>query len=48
MGTYAQHSRYFNSIERDICPKEAFILDLKQDILTFSRGWTSHHSHARR
>jgi hypothetical protein len=41
MGTYAQHSRHFNSIDRDICPREAFILDLKQDILVFLNA--GHH-----
>ncbi len=33
MGVYAQHSKYFNSINHDICPREAFLMDLKNDIL---------------
>jgi hypothetical protein len=29
MGVYAQQAKYFNSIGRDICPRQAFIVDLK-------------------
>jgi hypothetical protein len=41
MGVYAQQSKYFNSIDCDICPREAFILDLKQEILLFQEA--GHH-----
>jgi hypothetical protein len=33
MGVYAQHSKYFNYINREICPREAFIIDLRNEIL---------------
>jgi hypothetical protein len=32
MGVYAQQAKYFNSIGRDMCPRNAFIIDLKQDL----------------
>jgi hypothetical protein len=32
MGTYAQQAKYFNSIERDVCPREAFVIDLSNQI----------------
>jgi hypothetical protein len=32
LGVYAQHNKYFSSIERQVCPREAFITDLCQDI----------------
>jgi hypothetical protein len=35
MGVYAQHCKYFNSINRDICPREAFIIDLTEEITKF-------------
>ncbi len=33
MGVYAQHSKYFNYINREVCPREAFIIDLRNEIL---------------
>jgi hypothetical protein len=30
MGVYAQHSKHFNEIDRKICPREAFLIDLQQ------------------
>jgi hypothetical protein len=38
MGVYAQHSKYFNSIHWDICPREAFLMDLKNEILTLQEA----------
>ncbi len=35
MGAYAQHSKYFNSISRNICPREAFLQDLHEEIGRF-------------
>jgi hypothetical protein len=35
MGVYAQHCKYFNSINQDICPREAFITDLTEEITKF-------------
>jgi hypothetical protein len=35
MGVYAQHAKYFNSIECDICPRETFLIDLRAEILKF-------------
>jgi hypothetical protein len=32
-GVYAQHSKYFNTIKRNICPREAFLIDLKNEII---------------
>ncbi len=33
MGVYAQHAKYFNLINRDSCPRQAFLDDLKQEII---------------
>jgi hypothetical protein len=41
MGVYAQHAKYFNSIECNICPREAFLIDLKMDIIKFQEA--GHH-----
>jgi hypothetical protein len=35
MGVYAQHSKYFNSINRDECPRFAFLTDLHDIISKF-------------
>jgi hypothetical protein len=35
MGVYAQHSKYFNSINRDECPRSAFLTDLCDAISQF-------------
>jgi hypothetical protein len=32
-GVYAQHAKYFNSIGRDTCPREAFLTDLSEEIV---------------
>jgi hypothetical protein len=41
MGAYAQHSKYFNSISRNICPREAFLQDLQKEIEQFQEQ--GHH-----
>jgi hypothetical protein len=33
MGVYAQHSKYFNSIDQNTCPRQAFLDDLQQEII---------------
>jgi hypothetical protein len=33
MGVYAQHAKYFNAIRRGICPRQAFLQDLHEEIL---------------
>jgi hypothetical protein len=41
MGVYEQHSKHYNSLNRDTCPREAFLLDLKQDIMKLMEA--GHH-----
>jgi hypothetical protein len=41
MGAYAQHAKYFNSIDRNICPREAFLIDLRAEIINFQEA--GHH-----
>jgi hypothetical protein len=38
MEVYAQHTKFFNSINHDICPREAFLTDLKQEITLFQEA----------
>jgi hypothetical protein len=33
MGVYAQHAKFFNTIDQNICPRQAFLDDLQQEIV---------------
>jgi hypothetical protein len=40
MGVYSQHSKYFNYVNRDVFPREAFIIDLRDEILQLQETGT--------
>jgi hypothetical protein len=43
LGAYAQHTKYFNTINRETCPREAFLVDLCQDIIKTTKRRQSHN-----
>jgi hypothetical protein len=38
MGVYAQQAKYFNSIDCTTCPRDAFLTDLKEEIIKFQES----------
>jgi hypothetical protein len=38
MGVYVQHAKFFNTINHPTCPREAFLIDLKEEITKFQES----------